>query len=300
MLLVTSNLCDVLTPGQNSHPDLAFYENFVAQYSEIAVSAIVAQVNLEPTLFDMPESEFNGQIDTLIEDIPTSAKKMRKAFAFLSMGAHIDQGELVQDKERRTFVSEYFTERSEKLGTTNREHVVNALNTSAYLSYFGLFEGILKSLHLQQYPGDKYKVGNKDVINKCLKSFTERYGMVEEFNNELRARSKFFTNFNVLELTWDLLNFIRNTQAHQNSNYGENEKKKINEKYEGVINGLVEQPNNELVIELFTYSLDPIMKQVKEHGFLQFNNTLENFVRNTTVFVMESLYVCLSSKLGTN
>ncbi|HCW0179197.1 TPA: hypothetical protein OW286_002546 [Citrobacter freundii] len=294
MLLITSSLCDVLTPSDEL--DIPFYENFISQYSEITVSAIVAQLNLDPDSFDMPKSEFNAQINELIEGIPSSAMKMRKAFPFMSMGAHIDQGELVQSNEKRTFVSDYFTERSQQLGISNQEHVVNALNASAYLSYFGLFEGILKSLHLQRYPDDQYKTGNKDTIKKFLKKYIEFRDISDVFENELRARSKFYNNFKTLEHAWGLLNFIRNTQTHQNSNYGDKEKTKLNTLYKNLLDVLHDAPDNELLMLLFTQAFDPIIEQVNEYGFLQFNNTLENFVRNTSVFVMESLYVCISSK----
>ncbi|WP_323660625.1 hypothetical protein [Pectobacterium versatile] len=290
VMLVTSSLCDFFTPKEEFQS--SYYENFIAQYSEIAVSAIVSQGNLDERIFKEPPEFLDNHIDEFIDDITENAMKLRKIFPSASLFLGCDHGELIQKNEERTFATEHFVQKSNKLKIRNRVHVLRTLNANAFFSYFSLFESTIEDIYSEIFPNSKSKVTGGILIEHCLKKILKSKGIGISFSKDIFQRSKLFLNMDILKSSWAFLNFIRNRQAHDNNKYDENSKIELDKLYKKISQDILKIEDTEDLNEIFKMNFGHIIAQVKDDGFLVFNNTLENFVRNTTLFIMESLYIC--------
>lgn len=290
-LLVTSSLCDFLSPKKEVHSP--HYENFISQYSEITVSAIVSQGNLDEKMFQEPLEFLETHIDEFIDGITTHAMQLRRKFPSYSILLGFNQGEFIQNMEERTFVTEYFKNKSKKLEISNRIHVMRTLNASAFHSYFSLFGSVLEDIYREVKPTSLVKnITGGVLIEHCLKEILKINKIITAFYDVLGKRSKFFLSKEILISSWGFLNLIRNRQAHYNNYYDDNANKELNKNYTNIINSLSKIENSDVLVDVFKMNFGDIVAQVKDDGFLVFNNTLENFVRNTTLIIMESLYIC--------
>lgn len=295
VLLVTSSLCDFLTPKKelkSSH-----YDKFVSQFSEIAVSAIVSQGNFDEKMFQESVEFLDTHVDEFIDELTNGAMRVRKMFPASSVMLGYYQGELVQNFENRCFVTDFFKEKSKSLDISNRIHVIRTLNASAYFSYFSLFESTIEDIYREIKPNSRAIVTGGIIIKHCLKEILKSKAITNPFYANLRERSKFFLNKKVLLSSWDFMNLIRNTQAHGNNHYDEVAKSTLEEYYNNIAIALSEEENSESLVEVFHMNFGGIVAQVKDDGFLAFNNTLENFVRHTSLMIMEALYICEYEKL---
>ncbi|WP_199454794.1 hypothetical protein [Vibrio owensii] len=291
MNLITANHCDFLTPTTGVVP---YYDKFISQYTCIVTATLVSQCNLMPEMFDEHESVLDAHIDNFIKNIPESALRERKLYRARLLGAMLDAGDIVQEKENRTFFSENFILQAESTGISSRCLVIKTLNSYAYLNYFFLLEETLRDAYLEVIDDDSNNLGGIRAISYCLQRKLRHSNQLQQFEIELRKRSKFFKNFNSLSALWELLNFIRNRQAHYNSMYDTRAQDRLSTMLEAF---LQKNSSDELLTAnvMFNSEFEKIIEDVNESGQLVFNDTLENLIRNTSVSIMESLYVIESS-----
>ncbi|MDH2913257.1 hypothetical protein N7V53_12060 [Kosakonia sp. HypNH10] len=295
ILLVTSSLCDFFTPKKELKSP--HYDRFISQFSEIAVSAIVSQGNFDEKMFQESVVFLDTHVDEFIDELTDGAMRVRKMFPVSSVILGYDQGELVQNSENRSFVTDYFKTKSRNLEISNRIHVIRTLNASAYFSYFSLFESTIEDIYREIKPNSPAVVTGGIIIEHCLKEILKAKAITNPFYENLHERSKFFINKQVLMHSWGFLNFIRNNQAHSNNQYDENKKLTLEKHYNNIAAAISEEENSESLVDVFHMNFGKIVAQVKDDGFLAFNNTLENFIRHTSLMIMESLYISEYEKL---
>ncbi|MBP5953045.1 hypothetical protein [Pseudomonas sp. P42] len=288
MLPIASFLCDVL-PAKSNDP--YYYKNFLISYTLITVPAVFSQGVLTPGPYEgCSREDIDTDVNEFIQKLPERSEHRRKIFRDYSRAAMIDPGIMVQDNEGRTFFSNIFEERSNEVGLSNRELILAALNSSAYLSYFGLFEETLSRLHWNEIGR---KVGGEkssaaEAISRQLREVLEAKKIFDIFTIKLAERSKFFANFETLSKTWSLLNLIRNRLVHHGSYYTVAYAKKLDESLEAIFETF---QDGEYILErsLFLDSFEPLVVEAQETHRLTFCDALENCMRNLTLFVMESL-----------
>jgi hypothetical protein len=290
MLLLTSFLVDILLPEEDDY-NSSFYDKFLAQYTSITVSAIVSQSVLHhETYTDIKPEILDSDVNDIINYIPEKSKINRDRYKFLCFGAMMDPGYIKQEEEKRTFVSDLFIQDAKKYNISNREMIIKSLNTSTFLNYFFLLEDSLKHLS-----GVKYLNGSH-VISKALKSIIEEEKILDEFNSELYERSKFFINFVSLEKTWALMNFIRNRIIHYNGYYNENAKDIFKENFNNILKLYHNINDMNISILMLINTFERYINQLDEFDYLIIDDTMENIIRNITIFIMESLYICKKTK----
>ena len=293
MLLLTSFLVDILLP-ENDY-NISFYDKFLAQYTSITVSAIVSQSLFYPeTYTDTKLEELDRDVDNIIDEIPEASKRKREMYKVLCFGAMMDPGDIVQEKEKRTFVSDLFIQDAKKYNISNREMIIKSLNTSTFLNYFFLLEDSLK------YISSNDHLKGSEVISKALKSILETEEILDEFNSELYESSKFFINYDSLEKTWSLLNFIRNRIIHYNGYYDEHAKDIFKKKFDNILNLYRDIDNMNTSIVLLINNFEKYTNQINEFDYLIIDDTMENIIRNISIFIMESLYICKKLKYQLN
>lgn len=134
-------------------------------------------------------------------------------------------------------------------------------------------------------------LGGKDVISKCLMEKLKFDRTEKVFFDDLKVRSQFFINSSQLVSMWRLLNFIRNQQTHSGGVYSGSAKKAFNKYIENICKAYDDHDEMTIAVNLLLDDLEPIQEQIKRHGYIIFNNALENLIRNFSLFVMESLYL---------
>lgn len=254
----------------------------------------MSQCNLMPEMFDEEESVLDGHIDEFIINIPKNALRQRGMYRSLLMGMMLDAGDVVQESEGRTFVSDSFIKQAQASGVSSRGLVIRTLNAYAFMNYFFLLEETLRDIYLEVIPDESRSLGGIKAVSYCLQRKLKCSEQLQKFEIELRGRSKFFKNFKSLSALWELLNFIRNRQAHYNSSYDAGAQDRLSTLLEAFIQ---KNSSDELltVNASFISEFEQVIENVQSTGQLVFNNMLENLIRNTSVFVMESLYIVETS-----
>lgn len=233
-------------------------------------------------------------IDDFIGDLPGSSEGITKAYKPYCKAMHIDPGEVIQENEPRIFASDSFEAKSKAYEISNRELVIRTLNASAFLEYFFLFESTITNIYKRKYqpPSERnFMPGGKDVISKCLMGKLKRDGTEAAFFSDLQARSQFFTNSSQLASVWRLLNFIRNQQVHRAGIYSGREKKAFGNYIDSICHAYDNHDEMTIPVNLLLDVLEPIQEHIERHGYILFKDSLENLVRNFSLFVMESLYL---------
>jgi len=296
MTLLQSCLIDVLKPDAGV---FSYYELFLSRYSLITVTAIVSQCSLTPETYEgMTKEDMDSDIDKMIEGLPISLEKKRDMYRVFCLAAHIDPGVSVQEKENRTFTSELFTEDAKKYSLSNREMILRGLNSSSFLNYFFLLEDSLKKIYIDLInPRNKFIKGS-EIIDVCLEKIILETDIKEPFENELYARSKFFFDMESLKLLWRLLNLIRNKIAHTNGFYDDKAKRLFNRKLESLAKHFNDNDGCLLSISMISNVFEKYEVQIKETEYLIVDDSLENIIRNISIFIMESLYACNRDNLA--
>lgn len=288
MLPLTSFFCDVL-PAKPGDP--SYYTAFLTQYTLFTVPAIFSQAVLTPGPFEGGAKEdLDSEVDAFVDDLPDNAKARRKQYRAFCNGALLDPGAMVQENEGRTFVSQFFISRSKKIGISNRQLILSALNASAFLSYFCLLEDILKQIHRERFgfARDGVMVSGGETISVYLKDILEDQEIMASFSEELARRSKFFASFDTLSATWSLMNLIRNRLIHHGGYYSMKSRDKFSERLQDILDTL-QGDEHHVTMSLFLDYFETIEDEVTKTGRLTFCNALENCIRNVSLFVMESL-----------
>jgi hypothetical protein len=259
----------------------------------ITTSTIVAQCNLMPKMFGEHEDVINEHIDGFIGEMPARSKEITQHYKSYCRAAHIDPGHVIQEAEPRVFVSETFELKSKAYGISNRELVIRTLNSSAFLEYFFLFESTITKLYRDRYQpvSERLLLGGKDVISKCLMTKLKRDRTEKEFFDDLKIRSQFFSNATQLASVWRLLNFIRNQQVHSGGIYHGRASKVFGAYVDNICKAYNGHGEMTLAVSLLLNVLEPIQEQIEKHRHIVFNDSLENLMRNFSLFVMESLYL---------
>ncbi|MYM26274.1 hypothetical protein GTP46_26950 [Duganella sp. FT135W] len=292
MLLLTSSLFDVLKPIPGKK--IKYYDLFISQYTLVTTSTVVAQCNLMPEMFGETTEVLDSHVDRFIAGIPDQSKEIRETYGIYSRAAGVNPGIVAQESEARVFISSEFEAESKKYGMSNRELVISSLNASAFLQYFFLFENSLVKMYQSKYQPreeSQAKLSAKDVIAKCLKGKVMHDDVEELFFKNLKKRSKFFENFSQLESVWKLLNFIRNRQVHYGGKYEGRAPAAFEGHVERICESYRDAADMTLSVVLLLNVLEPLQEQVRKHGYMVFNDSLENLMRNYSLFVMESLYL---------
>lgn len=290
MTLLQSCLIDILEPEEGIFP---YYDLFLSRYSLITVTAMVSQLSLIPETYDgMTKADIDSDVDGMIASLSNGAKKNRDMYFVYCLAAHIEPGVSVQENEKRTFLSELFIEDAKRYSLSNREMILRGLNSSSFLNYFFLLEDSLKNIYIELCnPSTKFIQGSQ-TIDICLEKTISKMGMKELFSNELYERSKFFFDLKSLKLLWSLLNCIRNQIAHTNGFYDKKAKKSFNRKLELLAEHFNDNEDLLLSITMILDVFNAHEKQINETGYLIVGDSLENIIRNISIFIMESLYVC--------
>jgi len=299
MLLLTSALFDTLKPSPEC--SVKYYRTFISQHMAITTSTIVAQCNLMPEMFGEPKKAIDDHIDNFIGQIPERSESIREEYKFHCMAGHIDPGSLIQENEPRIFISDSFKSKAKEYKISSRELVIRTLNASAFLEYFFLFESTITKIYKDRYQQSSERglmLGGKDVISKCLMGKLKNDKTEVKFFTDLKIRSKFFTNSAQLESVWRLLNFIRNQQVHSGGVYDNRSKKMFGIYIDNICKSYTDHDEMVLTINLFLNTLEPIKENIEKNGYIIFNDSLENLVRNFSLFVMESLYVTETRRIN--
>ena len=296
MTLLQSCLVDVLKPEEGV---FHHYDLFLSRYTLITVTAIVSQCSLIPETYEgMTKADMDRDIDGMIEGLPIGSERKRDMYRDLSLAAHIYPGASVQENENRFFASELFFKDAKKHSLSNREMILRGLNSSSFMNYFFLLEDSLNSIYIDSASHHKKPIGGANLIKLFLEKIISETGIKDQFEKELYARSKFFFDTKSLELLWNLLNLIRNKLAHTNGFYDDKANLSFNERLEelaGHFSGNDELlPSSTMVIDVFDRHKD----QIKKTRYLIVDDSLENIVRNISIFIMESLYACNRDKIS--
>jgi len=296
MTLLGSCLIDILSPEEDVFP---YYDSFLSRYSLITVTALVSQCSLMPETYEgMTKSHMDSDVDGMIAGLPEGAQKKRNMYPILCQGAGIDPGESVQESESRTFVSELFIKDAQRYSLSNREMILRGLNLSSFLNYFFLIEDSLKNIYIDLCKPSKTFIKGSKIIDVCLDGIILKMDVKELFLKELYSRSKFFFDFESLKHLWSLMNLIRNQIAHTNGFYDEKAKNAFNKKLELLAKHF--HGNNEplLSINMILDVFEEHESQIKKTGYLIVGDSLENIIRNISIFIMESLYICKRDEIA--
>lgn len=298
MILLQSGFVDVLKPEKGV---FSYYELFLFQYSLITVTAIMSQGNFDSENFEnINEEDFDKNIDELIKGISLGAVKKRQSYSFLCLSMGIDPGETVQENEERIFTTDFFTESAKKYSLSNREMILRGLNLSAFLNYFFLLEDSLKNIYIDLIkPTNKFIKGS-EVIDVCLRRIISMSDVYNCFEKELHKRSKVIPDIKSLSILWSILNLIRNQITHANGFYDKKAKKSFQKRSNDFLKHLRENSDCVLSLSEISDSFLRYENQINSTGFLIIDDEIENMIRNISVFVMESLYICNLLKINKN
>lgn len=289
MLLLTSFLVDVLLYEEDD--EITYYKNFISKYSTMTVSAIVSQLTFLPdTYIDMTQETLDNDIENLIKSIPEAAEKRRHAYSYYTLAAGIDSGEIIQNEEKRSFITEAFYKKTKIYSLSSREMIVRELNSSTFLNYFFIIEDTLKNIYFQNTNTNKH-IGSSKLISEILEGILNYKNIKNIFESELNMRSKFFINFASLNRMWKLLNFIRNRLVHFNGYYDDEAITLFIQYYEKILNIYDNNDSMLISISYFIDTIEKYKKQIEKTNYLIIDDTLENIIRNISIFIMESLYV---------
>ncbi|QLL93762.1 hypothetical protein HER17_12730 [Pectobacterium carotovorum] len=292
MSLLTTNLIDTLkaTPEKK----VPYYDLFIMKYTLITVPAIISQTLLLPETYDNSYN-LDEDIDDLISELPDSCLKLRKRLRTFYLCMGIDIGELTQENEEREFISDLFSSEAKKKSTSNRELILRSLNASTFMNYFFLIESTIKDIYIENYQTNPREyLKSKDLILKILHTKLETDNTSSFFYQQLYKRSKLLLNEENLDCLWSILNFIRNQQAHSNGFYDDKAQQILDSKIEKFCASYNDQESkdNTVAINLLLNKLEPILEQIQKDGYIIFNDSLENLIKNLAVMIMESLYCC--------
>lgn len=289
MLLLTSFLVDILLYEEDD--EITYYKNFISKYSTMTVSAIVSQLTFLPdTYIDMTQETLDNDIENLIKSIPEAAEKRRHAYSHYTLAAGIDSGEIIQNEEKRSFITEAFYKKTKIYSLSSREMIVRELNSSTFLNYFFIIEDTLKNIYFQNTNTNKH-IGSSKLISEILEGILNYKNIKNIFESELNMRSKFFINFASLNRMWKLLNFIRNRLVHFNGYYDDEAITLFIQYYEKILNIYDNNDSMLISISYFIDTIEKYKKQIEKTNYLIIDDTLENIIRNISIFIMESLYV---------
>lgn len=290
MLPLTSFFYDVLSTKKG---DPKYYQIFLSQYTLMTIPIIISQGSLTPGNGPDAKAELEEDVDMAITEIFDQSSTRRKTFEVFTLRALSQLPPMIQSGEDRTFLNHLFYEKTQQYQLTNREMILGTLNSFAFTSYFALLEDTLQKIHYEtfrkQTPDDQ--ITGRLLISSCLKKILEHKKCMDTFLTQLALRSEFYANFDVLCKTWNLLNFLRNKLAH----FGGRITPKALETMQGMIYDIFEALTKEDATDhahAFAYSLHELEENIKKTGLLQFNNTLENIMRNTCISIVESILIC--------
>lgn len=295
-MLLETDLIDYLAPKEKENN---FYTSFISKYSLITVTAVVSQSSLIPEDKSMIK-DLDAEYDQFIDELANDANIKRSSYKYNCRSAGIDPGKLIQDTEQRLF-SENFKENAKKHSLSSREFVLRGLNSFAYLNYFCLFEDSIKTLYMKSTNSTHQQFNLKAclLVSEYLKEIINVNKIKKEFEKNLFERSKFFFDFVLLEKFWDILNCIRNQLIHCNGFCDKGSRRQLTNK----INKFIKYYQSNLeakkgclisIVSIGNYFEGSIKSLVKTN-FLVIDNKLENLIRNTSIFVMESLYISLDN-----
>ncbi|AGS59796.1 hypothetical protein [Proteus mirabilis] len=288
MILLNINQTDYLTPIK----DIPYYTDFISKYSYITTACNVLQGMIIPVHKD-DKDVLDENVTAFINTLPEDSIKRRKLYRVYAKGAHIDVGDIIQENEKRTFASTYFIEEANKNNISQRELVLRTLNNNVFLQYYFLLEETLKNIFLETNASyDPKKITGSQAITLCLNRRLNHFKNKDRFIKSISERSKFFITWKTLTLTWDLLTLIRNRCVHHNNLYDTTSINKLKKIIDKILKELKKSEGSDLTALYFSNSIESIISNIEENGYILFNNTLENMVRNTSIFIIESLYLC--------
>lgn len=294
MILLLSNQNSLLTPTI----DCKYYNFFFRQYTLISVSNLVSQCYLIPPNNRVDRICFDNEIQDFINSIPQITKDETQFFKIISMGMNFDQGAFIQESEKRSFISDIFTDEAKKQNISSRELVIRELNASAFLNYFTLLESSIKKMYFDIFIDDSNKqLSGGMIIEISLNKILKQKKIKGKFEKQLALRSKFFLNFKVLVATWGIINKIRIRKIHYNCFFDEEDINFLKDKIENIaaLYRKGRKKNCLNTLHLFCIKIEEIIEQIEKDRYILFNDSIENIVRNTSVYVMEALYLVWNS-----
>jgi hypothetical protein len=294
MILLLSNQNSLLTPTV----DCKYYTFFFRQYTLISVSNLVSQCYLIPPNNRVDKVCFDNEIQNFIESIPEETKDETQLFKMLSIGMNLDQGTLIQESEKRSFLSDIFYDEARKQEISSRELVVRELNASAFLNYFTLLESSIKRMYFDIFVEDVNKQLNGGIIIEASLNKILKHKKIKcKFEKQLALRSRFFLNFKVLVATWGIINKIRIRKIHYNCYFDDEDIFFLKNKLEDIAALYAEggEKNCSFTFLSFCEKIEETIVQIETDRYILFNDAIENIIRNTSIYVMETLYLVWNS-----
>lgn len=290
MILLNINQTDYLVLDKR----VEYFDKFISKYSFITVSSNLCQGSLIPENNEQ-RIYLESDIYDFLKEMPNESNTRRRNYRHFALSAGLNVGNLVQDSEKRNFTSDYFIGEAEKNKISPRELGLRVLNSHAFLQYYFLLEESLRDLFIELHRDyDVKKIKNSQAITLCLKKRLEKSNNLTPFIQQLSDRSKFFLNWKVLTLMWELFTLIRNRCVHYNNNYDKKSLSRLHVIINNIRTELNEKEDLLLTSLYFSNSWGDVLEKVESDGYMLFNDTLENMIRNTSIFVMESLSLCES------
>lgn len=257
----------------------------------MTVSHLVSQGSLI-TANNNDKCFYDNQIDDFINSISDIAKDETDLFKMCSLAVQIDQGVLIQEKESRTFLVDLFKDEAKKQSISNRELVLRELNATAFLNYYTLLESSIKKMYFDVLVVDENtKINGGEIIEKILDKILSQRGIKHNFETQLALRSKFFLNFNILITTWKIINKIRIRKIHYNSFFNAKDVEYLKKQLNSIVSLYMENEYCSITLSYFYDKIDEIIAQIEKDGYIIFNDVIENIIRNTSIYIMETLYL---------
>lgn len=294
MILLLSNQNSLLTPTV----DCKYYNFFFRQYTLISVSNLVSQCSLIPPNNHVDKVCFDNEVQNFIESIPQKTKDETQQFKLFSIGMNLDQGTLIQESENRSFLSDIFNDEAKKQEISSRELVVRELNASAFLNYFTLLESSIKKMYFDIFIEDINKhLSGGMIIEVSLNKILKHKKIKGKFEKQLALRSRFFLNFKVLIETWGIINKIRIRKIHYNCYFDDEDISFLKNKIETIATLYAKGGKKKCLISLISFcdKIEETIAQIETDRYILFNDAIENIIRNTSIYVMETLYLVWNS-----
>lgn len=290
MLPLTCFFCDVL-PARKDDP--RYYKAFLSQYTLMSVPIIISQGALSPGIGEDPRDGLDEDVDLAIAEISKQSSMRRKLFEAFTFRELHEVPPMPQAEEDRTFVNKLFYEKAQQYKLTNREMILGALNAYAFTNYFALLEETLQKIHYETFGQQKRddQITGWALIPVCLKEILDHKCFNESFAEQIAKRSEFYVNFEVLCKVWELINFLRNKLVHFGGRISKNALETMQDKIHNILKELTDKNADDQALG-FSKSFLTVKLNIEKTGLLQFNNAIENMMRNTCISIVESLLIC--------
>jgi len=282
--LLTSFLPNLLKPHDDTD---IIYDNFCTNMSLVSISTIIHHHLLSP--HDLDDNSIESDLNNYIKEISENSKNMYENHRMYTFGMMMETDN-IQRSEERVLSYEYFNKYKEKYRLSTQKALLVQENISTFLKYFFILEDGLKAIYIEQVDSSPSQhIKASELFSKYLPKILKSTGYNEIFWEQLSLRSNIVMTSALLQSIWSYLNLIRNILSHKNGEYNDDDKKKISKYYNAIIVNLDAKDllQNILIMNAF----EKYEQQAQNSSYVVVDNVLENIIRNTAIFIMETFHV---------